>query len=150
MNAIEHFEHQTTIKDVKTRVLEKIKTNDLAAVEILDYDNRFAADFKRLNEEWLEKYFWIEPYDNQVLSNPQEEIVDKGGLIFFAQLNGEIVGTVALLKIAENSYELSKMAVNEKYQGKKIGQKLMQHCITTAKAMKLDSLFLFSNTKLIA
>ena len=80
----------------------------------------------------------------------QEEIVDKGGLIFFAQLNGEIVGTVALLKIAENSYELSKMAVNEKYQGKKIGQKLMQHCITTAKAMKLDSLFLFSNTKLIA
>jgi hypothetical protein len=37
---------------------------------------------KTLNIEWLSKYFKIEPKDELVLSNPQEEIIDKGGMIF--------------------------------------------------------------------
>jgi hypothetical protein len=49
---------------------------------------------KTLNIEWLSKYFKIEPKDELVLSNPQEEIIDKGGMIFIS----EVVGTVSLLK----------------------------------------------------
>jgi hypothetical protein len=51
-----------------------------------------------LNIEWLSKYFKIEPKRRLVLSNPREEIIDKGGMIFYAKYNGCIVGTVSLLK----------------------------------------------------
>jgi hypothetical protein len=57
-----------------------------------------------LNIEWLSKYFKIEPKDELVLST-QEEIIDKGGMIFYAKYNEVIVGTVSLLKM--NDTELN-------------------------------------------
>ena len=39
-------------------------------------------------------------------------------IIYFAKMVEEIAGTFALIKMDENIYELSKMAVDEKFQGK--------------------------------
>jgi hypothetical protein len=52
---------------------------------------------KTLNIEWLSKYFKIEPKDELVLQS-SGEIIDKGGMIFYAKYNEVIVGTVSLLK----------------------------------------------------
>jgi hypothetical protein len=49
------------------------------------------------------KYFKIEPKDELVLSNPQEEI-DKGGMIFYAKYNDSIVGTVSLIKMNDTEF----------------------------------------------
>jgi ribosomal protein S18 acetylase RimI-like enzyme len=40
------------------------------------------------------------------------------------------------------------MAVWEKYQGQKIGNRLMEFCIEKAKELKADKLILYSNTML--
>ena len=40
-------------------------------VQILPFASRYASDFKRLNLEWVHKYFRVEPVDEQVLSNPR-------------------------------------------------------------------------------
>ena len=37
---------------------------------IIDYNPKYAQDFKALNIEWLETFFYVEDYDNEVLSNP--------------------------------------------------------------------------------
>lgn len=50
---------------------------------------------KRLNYEWLERYFKLEASDIRSLSDPKSEIIDKGGFIFYALLNDEIVGTAS-------------------------------------------------------
>ena len=104
-------------------------------------------DFKNLNVEWLEKYFEVEPYDKEVLSNPEKYILEKGGKIFFAKLEDKIIGTVALMP-KNSSFELTKMAVTDKIQSKGIGSLLMQKCIDEAKNLGLKEIFLFSNTKL--
>ncbi len=103
---------------------------------------------KVLNYEWLEKYFRVEQSDIQSLSNPKEEIIDKGGFIFYAKLNDEIVGTASLLKKTEDVFELGKMAVSEKAQGHKIGTLLLEHCLQFAKQKQIKTLILYSNTKL--
>lgn len=90
-------------------------------VQIIPYSNDLKEAIKILNYEWLEKYFRVEQSDIQSLSNPNEEIIDKGGFIFYAKLNDEIVGTASLLKKTEDVFELGKMAVSEKAQGHKIG-----------------------------
>ncbi|WP_411768797.1 GNAT family N-acetyltransferase [Winogradskyella sp. A3E31] len=118
-------------------------------VKIIPYNNKYAKDFYELNLEWLQTYFYVEPFDEEVLSKPQQYIIDKGGYIFFAKLNNEIVGTVALMPMkTKGVFELTKMAVSPNHRGYKIGQKLMQQCIGFAKSEKFDRLLLYSNTKL--
>lgn len=116
-------------------------------IEIIDFEPKYRDDFKNLNVEWLEKYFEVEPYDKEVLSNPEKYILEKGGKIFFAKLEDKIIGTVALMP-KNSSFELTKMAVIDKIQSKGIGSLLMQKCIDEAKNLGLKEIFLFSNTKL--
>jgi GNAT superfamily N-acetyltransferase len=118
-------------------------------IDIISFDKQYAKDFYALNKEWLETFFYVEPYDEEVLSNPGKYIINKGGHIFFAKLNDTIVGTVALMPIGnEGLFELTKMAVSPKHRGHKIGQQLMQYSIDFSKSIGLPKLILYSNKKL--
>ena len=121
-----------------------------AAITIVPYSNNLKEHIKTLNYEWLEKYFFVEPGDVEQLSDPQLHIIDKGGYIYFAKYNEEIVGTSSLMKTGVGEYELAKMAVTEKYKGLGIGKILVEHCIQKAKKINATKLSLFSNTKLNA
>ena len=118
-------------------------------MEIINYDKKHAKRFYELNIEWLKTFFYVEPFDEEVLSKPEVYIIDKGGHIFFALLEVEVVGTVALMPTKdEGVFELTKMAVSPNHRGYKIGQQLMQHCIDFAKSQNFKGLMLYSNTKL--
>ncbi len=67
-------------------------------IQIIPYSAARGPFFKSLNVEWLEKYFQVEPIDTRLLSNPQVEIIDPGGHIFFISDDDAVVGTAALLK----------------------------------------------------
>jgi len=99
-----------------------------AAAEILPFERRHAPDFKRLNLEWLEKYFRVEPLDRRLLAQPQR-IVAAGGAIFMARLGRAIVGTCALINDGKGRFELAKMAVTAGVQGLGIGAQLLQAAI---------------------
>jgi ribosomal protein S18 acetylase RimI-like enzyme len=122
--------------------------NATKMVRIIPFTIELKDYIKILNEEWLQKYFRIEDRDQVVLSNPQEEIIDKGGLIYYAQYNDQIVGTVSLLKVSDAVYEVSKMAVTTTVQGLGIGKLLLEHCFAVAKNMDASSLILYSNRSL--
>ena len=117
-------------------------------VEIIPFSATLAAPIKTLNLEWLKKYFKVEPKDEIVLSDPKGQIIDKGGMIFYAKYNDEIVGTVSLIKIDDTTFELSKMAVTDGLQGLGIGKKLVEHCLAFAKERNIQKLILYSNRKL--
>jgi ribosomal protein S18 acetylase RimI-like enzyme len=121
---------------------------DKAKIEIIDFTNNLKDHIKRLNYEWLEKHFCIEKGDEVSLSNPQGEIIGRGGMIFYATLNNEIVGTASLLKKSEQVFELAKMAVATHAQGFKIGTLLLEHCLSILKQRNIEKCILYSNTKL--
>ena len=114
-------------------------------ITIIPFKEDLSNHFRDLNINWLEKYFFVEDHDKEVLYNAKKYIIDKGGYIFFALYNNKVAGTVALMNEIEG-YELSKMAVSPQYQGLKIGQLLTQHCIDFAKTNSWDKLLLYSNT----
>jgi ribosomal protein S18 acetylase RimI-like enzyme len=118
-------------------------------IEIIEFTNELQEPIKTLNYAWLEKYFLIEEGDEIALSNPKEHIIDKGGYIFYATLNGVVVGTASLLKKTAHIFELGKMAVAETAQGHGIGTYLLEHCIAFAKQQKITTLILYSNTILV-
>ncbi|SHL38781.1 Acetyltransferase (GNAT) domain-containing protein [Flavobacterium chilense] len=118
-------------------------------VEIIPFSSDLKEYIKILNIAWLEKYFKVEEKDKLTLSNPQEEIIDKGGMIFYARYNNEILGTASLMKVNDLTFELSKMAVSDHAQGLGVGHKLLEHCINAAKENNAKTLFLYSNTILL-
>jgi ribosomal protein S18 acetylase RimI-like enzyme len=117
-------------------------------VAIIPFSLDLKEPIKTLNLEWLQKYFKVEARDETVLSDPQGEIIDKGGLIFYAQYKDEIVGTISLLKINETTFEVSKMAVTDGVQGLGIGKIMMTHCISLAEERGIKKLILYSNRSL--
>ncbi|MCH4565628.1 hypothetical protein MKP05_21290, partial [Halomonas sp. EGI 63088] len=60
-------------------------------VEIIPFKTEYATTFKDLNVAWLKKYFVVEPHDEEVLSNCKENIIDKGGYIYFAKVKDTII-----------------------------------------------------------
>ena len=120
-----------------------------AGVEIVEFTAEHGADFKRLNIEWLERYFYVEEVDQRVLSDPHNNILAKGGRIFLARLDGQVVGTCALIRVDQRRFELSKMAVTASAQGHGVGRRLLQHALEVFKASGVALLYLESNSKLV-
>ena len=144
--ALEGIEQALAVQSLSERA-SKHRTNRLMdEATIIDFRPEFRDYFKTLNYEWLEKYFVIEPVDREVLSNP-EQIIGDGGVILFAKIGGTIVGTCALQKQGEK-WEVTKMAVTEAHQGKKIGKKLLQATIERAREMGISDVYLVTNSSL--
>lgn len=116
-------------------------------VEIIPFEPRYREDFKRLNVAWLEKFFRVESIDEEVLSNPEARILAPGGRILFARVDGGIAGTCALMPEGDR-FELTKMAVDERFQGLGLGRKLIEAVIAEFKRLGGRELFLESNSAL--
>ena len=117
-------------------------------VSIVPFKDKYSKDFYNLNYDWLDEYFYVEDYDEKVLGNCKEEIIDKGGYIFFALHKSDVVGTMALIPREEGVYELNKMAVRKDLRGNGIGNKLIEFIISYSKDKNYSSIILYSNTVL--
>ncbi|MEJ7747298.1 MAG: GNAT family N-acetyltransferase [Luteimonas sp.] len=119
------------------------------AIRIVDFAPQWRADFARLNLEWLDTHFVVEPIDRIVLLDPETHIIlDPGGHILFA-IDGDehVVGTVALKRDSEGVYELTKMAVDPAKRGLGIGRQLMLATLAVFERRDGRELFLESNRK---
>jgi ribosomal protein S18 acetylase RimI-like enzyme len=118
-------------------------------IKISNYKPIYKPYFKKLNIEWLEKYFFVEDYDKEVLSNPEKYILDKGGFIYFILENDIPVGTVAIMINESQELELTKMGMSENAKGKGFGNLLLKHVINEVINNKThNELYLYSNTLL--
>lgn len=129
-------------------MIEEEKLRELKGVDIVDYQPAYKAAFRQLNEEWITRYFIMEPSDHKYLDHPEENILNKGGHILFALYQGEPAGTCALIKIGDDVFELSKMAVTDMVKGKGIGYLLGVAAIDSARTAGAKRIYLESNTLL--
>jgi putative acetyltransferase len=106
------------------------------------------AAFRRLNEEWITRYFFLEPKDVASLIDPRTTILDRGGRVLFAVRDGQAVGCCALLAVAPGEFEVAKMAVAESSRRNGIGRQLLEKVIADARAAGAHRLYLETNHKL--
>jgi GNAT superfamily N-acetyltransferase len=114
-------------------------------IEIRQFRPGDAAAFGRLNEEWITRYFRIEPKEEAVLADPQAAILDAGGRIFFATAGERCVGCCALVRIADKEFEVAKMAVEPSYQRAGIGRRLLEAVIEEGRNAGARRLYLETN-----
>ena len=125
-------------------------------IEIIAFDDGYAADFKRLNMEWLDGFGLFEDADLKHLDHPRDRILARGGAIWMAvdtarirpDGRAEAVGTVALEPHGSGVVELIKLAVTEGVQGQGVGRQLCERVIERARAMGARKIELVSSHKL--
>ena len=120
----------------------------MADARIIDFHPRHADAFRELNLAWIRQLWEPEPSDYKALDRPQENIVDQGGYVALAELDGEIVGTCALLRLGDGRYELAKMTVAESARGFGLGERLCNAVIARARQLGASSVYLESNSAL--
>ncbi len=148
--AMEELEYLLSERSLLKRVVEEKKKRESKAIQIVPYQAQYKSVFRDLNVEWIRKYFKMEEADYKALDNPEESVIQKGGFIFVALFEDEPLGVCALAKIddPDYEYELAKMAVSPKAQGKGIGFLLGQAIIEKARSLGTAKLYLESNTVL--
>jgi ribosomal protein S18 acetylase RimI-like enzyme len=119
-------------------------------VQIVEFDSAYAKDFADLNYQWIAETYGVEQHDHDVLDHPYDAVIAPGGQIFFAVSDSGVAGTVAMIPYESDAFELTKMAVDPRFRGHGIGDKLMLACINFARSSNRRRIILESNTKQVA
>ncbi len=120
----------------------------LEAVTVVPYHREFKAAFERLNRDWIETYFALEPADREVFSDPEATILANGGEIFFVLEGNQVLGTCAVLRHGAEECEIAKMAVAPQARGRGYGVLLMETAIRFAGDAGASRIVIVSNTVL--
>ena len=72
--------------------LAKEQPPPVVEIGIRQFQPGDAPAFRRLNEEWITRFFRIEPKEELILADPQGTILDMGGRIFFATAGERCIG----------------------------------------------------------
>jgi len=119
----------------------------MTSLHIVPYRPDHAPAWRSLNEAWLiAGGYALEPKDQLVLGDPQGAILDKGGVIFIAEREGEPVGCCSLMAMADGGYEVGKMAVAAAARGLDLGRRLLEACEGAARAADAPRLYLETNS----
>jgi putative acetyltransferase len=119
----------------------------MKALEIKKYEPIYHQQFKEISLNWLQSYELYETADDDLLDNPQKYL-DKGGHVFLAHYNNEILGTVSLIPVNNEEFEIMKLGVVDDYKGLGIGRKLMQLYIAICQEKKVKLIILETSSKL--
>ena len=151
LQALDEFEQAYDEKGLVNPVLNALSSS-LASqkVAIEPWHSRYKTDFHRLNFAWLSKYFngQLNELDRQALDTPQSYYLARGGYIWLAIINDITVGCIALANHGNGLYEISKMAVDEAYQGYGIGRKMLLLALDKSRQQQASKVYLETSSLL--
>lgn len=119
----------------------------MSEIKIVDYRPEHQSYFEAFNRVWIEELFEMEPVDEWVLTNPEQAILQTGGAILMAEYNGVPAGTVGLRKVDNETWEFTKMAVDENFRRLGIAEAISYASFMKAKSLGAKKVILYSNTK---
>jgi len=135
----------------QTSLLGRIQRAAPPTLWARDFSDDLAEAFYRINAEWIQTMFALEQNDIDLLSRPRELILDKGGVVLFAETRDlGVVGTCALMVSKDGWVELTKMGVLESARGLKVGEFLLAKTLERAASLGMDKVYLLTNRKCAA
>lgn len=119
-------------------------------VRIETFRAEHARAFDALNRAWLVEHGLLEPPDEDQLADPWGEILTRGGQIFIAVRQQEVLGTCAVVPHGPGVFELAKLAVAPAARGHGLGRRLVDACLVYARERQSRRIVLVSSSRLAA
>lgn len=150
IDAIDQFENSLKQHSLSQVVLQDLK-KPAQDITIVDWHSDYKDDFRILNMNWLNSEFngELTNNDKQAIEHPESYYLAHGGYLFFAKQANKVIGCIALKPIADDYYELSKMAVCSDIQGHGVGRLLLLTALNKARDLQIKKISLETNSKLL-
>jgi N-acetylglutamate synthase-like GNAT family acetyltransferase/DNA-binding MarR family transcriptional regulator len=142
LNILNRIDHEINSLPVHERV------KDLPGlIRIVDYKPSLKEYFNKLAGKWLPGLpdYKIAKEDKFALDNPDQAYILHGGFVFFAVYEGEVVGTVALKRLDEDSFEFASLFIDPEYRNLGIATKLIEKCISRCRENRAEELWVQSD-----
>jgi GNAT superfamily N-acetyltransferase len=124
----------------------------METVQILDYKPSLKHCFTDLVKPWLLSVLGgkLEKEDEFTIHEPGDAYLQPGGFVFFAMEADKCLGTVALKRLDEKSFEFAKLIVTEDARNKGVATKLIRKCITRCRENSISELWLQTTMRMPA
>jgi DNA-binding MarR family transcriptional regulator/N-acetylglutamate synthase-like GNAT family acetyltransferase len=149
LDSLNEFEQLFQQHNFKNNVLQTLNS-EVQNIEIINWAPQYKDDFKKLNMDWLNTYFngELTESDHLSLNSPEDFYLARGGYLFFARQAGKIIAALALRLCENNSFEISKMAVDAQAQGHGVGRQLLLTALNKARLQHADKVWLETSSRL--
>jgi len=120
-------------------------------VEIVPFSPAYRHTFAELWVPWLKQTTGNDPEleDQRVMDDPQAFYIASGGSIFFALIDSQPLGVVAVRKLSPQVFEFCKLVVLERGRGLGVGRQLVEACLQFSRENGGTVLMLQSFRKLV-
>lgn len=101
-------------------------------MRLITYDQQYRQDFIDLNIAWLERFFMVEPVDQEMLDHV-DEYIDQGGMVYFAlDEYDQVLATCMVIPLENYIWEICKFAAIHQYTGTGAGSAVFKACMDHA------------------
>lgn len=118
-------------------------------MKIIPYKPQYRKDFIQLNTEWLERFYWVEDFDQDAM-NRVDELIAAGAMVYFAIDHNEVLATCMTMPLGNDTWEMCKLAARNQYTGTGAGNAVFCACMDYAVSHGANRLVLISCTGLKA
>jgi ribosomal protein S18 acetylase RimI-like enzyme len=117
-------------------------------LQIKAFEDKYHQQFREISLDWLQSNGLYEKADDDLLDNPLKYL-EHGSFILLAHYHDEIVGTVTLSPLENDTFEIMKLGVIDAYKRLGIGRKLLQTCIDICHKKEVKLITLDTSSKLV-
>ena len=100
-------------------------------MKIIPYEKKYRKTFVDLNTAWLERFYTVEPFDQDTMDRVEELIAD-GTMVYFAVEGEKVLATCMAMPLSNSVWELCKLAAVDQYTGTGAGSAVFETCMKYA------------------
>lgn len=112
-------------------------------MKIIKYEPKYRKDFIDLNTAWLNRFYTVEPFDQDMMDRV-DELIANGGMVYFALENGKVLATCMTIPLNGGTWEMCKLAAAGQYTGTGAGSAVFKACMDYAIDHGAEKLVLIS------
>ena len=101
--------------------------------QIIDLQEEFMTEFFPEFADDKRKYEW-----NADVYSIQEHYIEKGGKVWVAEVEGDIVGFGCLRLVASSTAEIKRVRINHQHRGKGLGKSIIKQIESYCSASKIS------------
>ncbi|MFA8342495.1 MAG: GNAT family N-acetyltransferase [Rhodothermaceae bacterium] len=137
LNEIEDRLEERSLLDRVVEDMEKFSTDGL---EIIDYEVKYKAQYKKLMLNWLISNYQNDRINVDLLNDPLDTFIKNGGIIRLVKVREEIVAVCVIRTFSKKEAEISYLGIDENWEWRNIGIKLLKDVLKKVKNLKMNKI----------
>ena len=147
LTALDELEESLRNNSLYSRMMHEIEKFQISKIQIVPYTSACRESFKNLILGWLIDHSEMELTDPDLINHPEILLQNEKAWIRLAKSCDEYVGTVVAVRNDSHGSEIRYFVVHEDWQGRQIGQKLLEEILHIMKQQGIRTIRVVLNRR---